>query len=220
MSKKQFYSFMFNLVIVVFGLQGAILAFMADGAMQLKYYTMDSNLFAISVSIIYLIAFIVCKNRKIDIPEWVYQLRLYATVCLMVTFLVVVFVLAPFFNPHGHIKLMFAGSQFHQHTLCPLASFISFIFFERGRRVVINRRNCLNAVGFTFLYAIIAIILNILGLLEGPYPFLLVTRQPVSETVMWFFVIVGGSYLLACFINRMQIDLYRLNQKCLLKRSR
>ena len=47
---------------------------------------------------------------------------------------------------------------------------------------------------FTIAYAIVFITLNILKVYEGPYPFLMVYKQPVYMSIVWFILIVGGAF--------------------------
>ena len=45
----------------------------------------------------------------------------------------------------------------------------------------------------TIFYAILAITLNIAKVWEGPYPFLLVYRNPLWQTIAYSIVILGGA---------------------------
>ena len=55
----------------------------------------------------------------------------------------------------------------------------------------------------TLIYAIVLIILNILGVVDGPYPFLRVMNQPVYMSFVWFIVIVGGAFFLALLLQKL-----------------
>lgn len=57
----------------------------------------------------------------------------------------------------------------------------------------------------TACYAVIMIVLNILHMVDGPYPYLRVYNQPVYMSVLWCFIILGGAYAIArilLFLNR------------------
>jgi hypothetical protein len=82
----------------------------------------------------------------------------------------------------------------YTHTLCPLIAFGTFIAFAPK---CFKRIYALKATYFTFVYGLIAIILNYLRMLEGPYPFLYVYRQPLWATIAWIIGIIGGAYAIA-----------------------
>lgn len=70
--------------------------------------------------------------------------------------------------------------------------FISFIFFEKHD--IKGFKDNFRAIYFTIAYAVVFIILNILKVYDGPYPFLQVYNQPIYMSVIWFIVIVGGAF--------------------------
>ena len=56
----------------------------------------------------------------------------------------------------------------------------------------------------TVIYAIIIVILNVLKVLEGPYPFLHVYKQPWYVSVGWAVGIVGANFLYAYLMMVLQ----------------
>ena len=66
------------------------------------------------------------------------------------------------------------------------------MFFERHK--INGLKDNFRAVYFTIAYAIVFITLNILKVYEGPYPFLMVYKQPVYMSIIWFILIVGGAF--------------------------
>ena len=50
---------------------------------------------------------------------------------------------------------------------------------------------------YTIFYAIVAILLNIIGLLEGPYPFLMIRKNGVIQSIIWLIIMIGISYLIS-----------------------
>ena len=116
------------------------------------------------------------KNKNNEIPKWVSILKYASTLSLLVTFLVVVFILTPYYGKDIIIWIFFEGSNLFYHTLCPIITFISFTFFESHK--INGIKDNFKALYFTLIYAAVFITLNILKVYEGPYPFLMVYKQP------------------------------------------
>ena len=66
------------------------------------------------------------------------------------------------------------------------------MFFESHN--IKGLKDNFRAIYFTLIYAAIFITLNILKVYEGPYPFLMVYKQPVYMSIIWFILIVGGAF--------------------------
>ena len=151
-----------------------------------RYYTVESNVLAGLVSLYYVVCFFVGRG---EVPRWMARARFYATCCLTITFLVVVFVLAPMLEGYTLWRLLTQGSMLYQHLLCPVLAIVSFIVFERDGRL--TKRDILRSLCPTALYALVTVPLNVARVMRGPYPFLLVYEQPVWASVLWVFVIFG-----------------------------
>jgi hypothetical protein len=194
MKKYGFISLIFNLLIVLLEIIGFFIAFQNHGISMLQYYTQDSNLILLFSSIFYSMYLII--NKKI--PIWLSSLKYMSTLSVLITFIVSVSILS-WSMPGGLLIILFYESMLYHHTLCPILAVISFIFFEKYD---IKSKESLNrAMYFTFLYAIIFIILNIFKVVEGPYPFLMVYKQPIYVSFLWAVIIIGGSYLLAKYLR-------------------
>ena len=61
----------------------------------------------------------------------------------------------------------------------------------------------------TLLYGVVAIILNVLRVWHGPYPFLYVYEQPVWLTAVWVVVILGAAFLIALLLRVVNCRLNR-----------
>jgi hypothetical protein len=196
--KKKNLSLIFNILIVIGGLLGIILQ-LSKGGVDLIYYTNLSNIFAMIVSILFIIFY---KSKK----EFIKDLRFMATSCLTVTFLVVLLVLSPMYG-FNYKLLMFTNVFFLFHTLCPLLSIISYLFFEeRSKKLYLGFL-------FTLIYGVIVITLNIFRAIEGPYPFLKLYEQSIVVSVFWFIAITGGSYLIGIILDTLKtkIEKKKLN---------
>jgi hypothetical protein len=181
-------SLILNAVIIILEVIGLIACFNLLGFIDLTYYTIDSNIFLLISSILYLI------SRK-NIPKAVQLFRYSATLSVMITFLVVVFILYPMYD--FNFQFMFLeGPNLYMHVLCPIISLISFIFFERNEIENVFKNN-LRSLYFTLVYAVILITLNIFKVVNGPYPFLKVYEQSILMSVIWIVGILGFALILS-----------------------
>lgn len=179
-----------NLAIVVMELIGLLHTWRELRWGTFLFYTTDSNLFCLTGCLLFLAH---AGKREAAVPNGVHLLRYVSTCTVALTFLVVVTILAP--ASHNYFSILLGGSMLWLHTLCPLLSIISLIFFEG--EVPLERRDTLYALIPTALYAAVFIVLNLLRLTSGPYFFLLVCDQPVWMSAVWLAVIFGAALLLA-----------------------
>jgi hypothetical protein len=180
-----------NILIVILEMIGTAISF-RNGIEVLRWYTVLSNIFALIASLCWLGAALL-RN---EIPAWAKLMRYCAAVCLSVTFLVVVFVLVPMAVPYGMVgDVLYKGPQIYHHILCPMISFVSLVFLEKNSGI--KPFHALIAAVPTFLYGTVTMLLNILRVMEGPYPFLLVYQQPWYASVMWYVLIIGLAYGIA-----------------------
>lgn len=188
MSKKRI-ALIINIIILTLTLLSFAKTFFLEHSIAVEYYTNDSNILALISSLLFIIFY---KKEK----DFVKDIRFLATSCLTVTFLVVVFVLCPMYS-FNYKLLMFTDIYLVFHTIVPILSIFSYIALENGSS---KKYLCLI---FTMIYAIILIILNILNLIKGPYPFLMVTTQNPLVTILWGIIIIGGSHIIEILVNRL-----------------
>lgn len=196
MSKKKL-ALIINIIIlllelIVFGKNVFI-----DHNIAIEYYTNDSNLLALVASLL----FIVFYNKD---RELVRDVRFIATSCLTVTFLVVIFILVPMYN-FNYKLLMFTDTFLILHTIVPILSIFSYVVLEDK-----SNKDYL-CLAMTIIYAIVLVILNLLFIVEGPYPFLMVTTQNPFMTLLWGVIIIGGSYTIGVLLNRLNIKIKGAN---------
>ena len=193
--RRENIAYLLNAILFVFGLAGLIISIlkMSPGSIFL-YYTQDSNIFSMIVSFIYII-----YGKKNEKPDYVKNLRFSATVCLTLTFMVVTFVLGPMYGVKTYLWLYFEGANIFYHLLCPMISIISFVIFENRKRQSI--RMVFIAVIPTIVYAICLVILNVIHIVHGPYPFLYVYEQPVFMSIIWALMIPGAALGFAFLIR-------------------
>ena len=205
MSKNTKLSLVSNLLLIIFGIIG-FLSINGENNLFL-FYTNDSNILCLLSAILYVLFKIIYKEK--DLPFVILIIRYMASACLCLTFLTVVFYLAVFdalgssnfINAYFNSLLLYLGkdSFLYYHLLCPIISFISFSFFEGDRRLN-KKKTIYYAILPTLLYAIILVILNINGIVEGPYPFLMINNQEIYISIISFVVIFVIDYICARFI--------------------
>lgn len=162
----------FNLAIIACEIAAIIIVFFKIGCYPLVYYTEDSNLFAL-VACAVMAGFQVryLKSGK-EIPHSVQMFKYMAAAVLSVTFIVVLAVLSPMRGEgiNGWLYMLFNKDFTFLHTLCPILTILSFVLFEKEPHL--NTKSAFTATIPTLIYAIVLIILNIVGAFDGPYPFL------------------------------------------------
>lgn len=189
-----------NLLIVVLEIIGMVISLARMGVGLLQFYTQDSNLIAMAACLALAVQqLLYLRGRRGAPARWALVFKYVAVSLLMVTFLVVVFVLAPSFGKSGYSVMLFDGAMLYHHTLCPLLALLSFLLFER--QGILVRRDALTALIPTALYALVTLTLNLLRVMDGPYPFLKVYEQPIYMSIVWFIVILGGAYAIARLIR-------------------
>ena len=212
MRKRELTVLLLNSVLVLFCVLGLIFA-----SKEIKniflYYTEDSNILS-GISSLLLVIFLIVKKDLRRIPDWVYVFRYIGTCCLTVTFIVVVTILIPSDNINyleGVKRFLFQGSMLFHHLLCPIISFISFTLFE-GNKKLNKKKTIWYALIPTFIYGVIFIMLNIFRIVDGPYPFLRVYKQPWYMSIMWIFIIYIGNYYIAKLI--LYLNQLSANREC------
>ncbi len=192
MSKK-WISLLFNGMIVLFEIFGFLINYAFHGRISFEYYTQDSNLFALITSSLF--CYFLISNSPV--PTWLKRLKYASTVGLVITFIVVVFVLGPMLH-FNYYHLFFPNSLFYHHLICPILSFITFLFFDDLD--TLEKIDSIKVLSFTLFYTIVLVPLNYFGIVEGPYPFLMVKNQPILRSLGWIFVIFGTSFLISLSI--------------------
>ena len=177
-----------NIIILILEVITFSYTYITNHSIAIEYYTIDSNLLALLTSLLFIIFYKQDNNIIKD-------LRFITTTALTLTFLVVIFILCPMYN-FNYKGLMLENNFLVFHTLVPILSIISYLLFETK-----SNKNYLGFV-FTIIYSIILIILNVLNIIVGPYPFLEVKNQGIIMSMFWCILIVGGSYLIGLFLNK------------------
>ena len=193
---KKRISILINCLIIVLEIVGFIYTYSFNHRIAIEYYTEDSNIFALFVTLLFLIFILFNKT----IPSWLKIFKYSMTICLSVTFFVVIFILAPMYK-FNYGYLLFHNELLYHHLLCPVLSIITFIFFDDLGKITL--KDCFKGLITTFIYAFILITLNILNIIEGPYPFLMVYKQSIVASIIWFILIIGFAYFIAYMLKKL-----------------
>ena len=199
--KKATVALVLNFVLVMLEVIGSVMSIQEIGWGIFMFFTDYSNnlsLFAAIFMCIYLIGQI--KNGT-PIPMWLRILK-YMSVCsLTITILVVVFILSPAIGRGGLRWSMLYGDMLYHHFLCPVLAIVIFLFFEHDPPL--EKKHAYYALIPVSIYAAVFIVLNLLRIVEGPYPFLKYYQQPIYMSVFYTIVIPGGAYLIALGLRKL-----------------
>ena len=174
-SKELKFVYVLNALIIMMELFGLTLTIINQKSLCLQYYTIDSNILALISSVLVLINY---KKKKI--PKYVNILKYTSTVLLLITFLVVIFVLAPVEN--NYQQWLLEGEMLFHHLLCPILAFISFVFVEK--KIKLDKKDIKYPVIASLIYSIILIILNYAHVVSGPYSFLRFNYHSFSNNLI------------------------------------
>lgn len=199
--KKRFQlAVVLNIAIVFFEMIGLLRSIEEHGIQIFQYFTQDSNILALLISIVFLIgAERNWKRRDYTIPKGIGVGRYIATCCLTITFLIVAFILAPENGLEGYYRMFLRGTSMYQHLLCPVLSFLSYVFLE-GREYSLTKRCTYLAILPIGLYVAVMLVLNFALIVVGPYSFLHVYDQAGYMAVIWCALSIGGAYILSYWI--------------------
>ena len=192
-------SIILNLIVVRVEPIAIRMSWEAVGEQTLTFYTENSNLFSAAVCLLVAVCQVWALFTGRELPRWVKRLKFLAACCLTMTFLTVVFVLAPYYPDQGGVFfLLTESSMLYHHLINPLCVFISFVFLEREPRL--SARNIPLALIPTMVYGAIALWANVQRLWAGPYPFLMVYEQTVEQSVLWCVGILGMNLFYAWLV--------------------
>ena len=135
-----------------------------------QYFTNLSNIYAAIVAIVLLIYTIIHFKDNDPLPRWLSLVALGASTGVALTFLTVVFFLAPTYAiNNGSYFIMFSDDMIFTHFLTPVASSLAFIFLFKHTRISI--KDALFGIIPMALYAIVYSPLVLSGVWNDFYGF-------------------------------------------------
>ncbi|MDO4996845.1 MAG: hypothetical protein Q4E69_06660 [Bacilli bacterium] len=191
-----------NILLVICEIWAFVVTFQEMGKLTPMYYTEESNFLAMISSIL----FVFFALTKKEIPKWVSYLKYMATIGLTLTILVVIFILCPQ-NGNNYVYMLFYKSLFIHHFAGPILYFILFVFLE-GNKISTVKENFIGMI-FTLIYGAIIMPLNIMKVIEGPYPFLMVYKQPVWASILWVAFLLSFAYMIGFVIRKLSCKFYK-----------
>jgi hypothetical protein len=173
------------------------------GVATFMFYTVLSNLLGGIACAVCFACGVRAMRRGLPLPRFARWMKYAASCCLLMTFFVVLLVLAPTYCAAGMdgYYLMFCVRELPvTHLLGPLLVFGSYVLLDADRAMTLRQ----SLVGFipTLAYAAVAYPCNIARVWEGPYPFFFVWNMPVWQSVAWFFALCAMAICL-CQIPRL-----------------
>ena len=133
------------------------------GLKTYKMFTVLSNIFcAISSFAIIPYAIDGIRKKEYSLPNWVVIFMMTGTTAVTLTFLVSLFILAPV---KGFV-LIFSGSRFFLHGLCPILNILAFCVFVTSHKITI--KESLFSIIPVAIYAIVYFIMVVaIGKVNG-----------------------------------------------------
>lgn len=195
-NSRLYCAFVVNILIIIMELFAFLVCYKESGFACFEYYTQDSNLFLMFTSLLYVISLLISDKK---IPHFVSLLKYASTTSVVITFLTVVTILAPVMG--GYKAMLLDGTMLIHHLICPIFAFVTFVFFEKHN--LNGLKDALISMIFTCLYGIIAVTLNVLKIMDGPYPFLKVYDQTILMSIFWLILMMGSSYLITVLIGNL-----------------
>ena len=184
-----------NVLFILLEVAAIITTIISVGKIQIEFYTEDSNIFALIVTIIY--SYYLFSNKKV--PKIVNILRLSSLAMLMITFLTVSLVLVPIYR----MDLSFAywGPNFFYHLVCPILFFINYTFVSKKEEF--STKDLFISTTPTIIYGIILMTINVIDKGYGPYPFLYVYEQPVYLSVLWILIFFMTNLVITICLSKL-----------------
>ena len=178
-----------HLLIIILEILGFIRAIRHEGRLAIEFYTDLSNLMALITSILYLVFY--KKENKI-----VNSLYFITATMLTITLLVVIFVLGPMYK-FDYKWLLLQGSHLIMHFICPVLFILVYLFHKK------RNDNKYLPVFVTVIYGVVLIILNLLKVVDGPYPFLKVYNQSIFMSILWGIILISVSLGISIILIRL-----------------
>lgn len=176
-----------NVLVIVLEIVGFIFSVNEFGFNVFTYYTQYSNFLALISS-----ALLIYSLMKNNYSKKMRFLRYITAQMLAVTFIVVTFILVPLIGKEGY-KMLVYGSMLYHHFLCPILVIVSFVFLEKG--CPITKKDPLYVLIPTCVYGLTMLVLNILKVIDGPYPFLQMYSLPIYLTLPMLSLVIFISFI-------------------------
>ena len=198
-----------NILLFLMELAGFIVMLAIYGDVKLKYYTNWSNILGIIAATLFIINYFINEKNKTfnDVVKYV---KLTSTICLTVTFFIVLCVFIPM-DHFNFYKWAIRENFFSFHFFAPIIAFICFIFLEKYDFTYI--KDTIIGMIFTILYSITISILILAKKVEPPYPFL----DYYAHSVIVNIVNVSLVFIFSVFVTVFFIFIKKKTKESMLK---
>lgn len=186
-------SILLNIIIIICEVLGLCMGLNSDWYL---YYTNLSNIIALITTCLYVLSRLFHKQEELTL-----SFKYMGTCMTTLTFLVVACILVPMQG----LQMFYMGNFIFFHVICPILLFISFVFIDDIP--LENKNTWIIGILPTVIYALIVIGLNIFKVIEGPYPFLMVYKQPIYMSIIWVIIIIS----IAIIISKLLLKIRKQN---------
>lgn len=135
MKAKKVLSLTFTFVAVMLSVIGLVLYysdanFIVSSITSYLPFTVNSNIFLVIVGLLFLIIGIIDLVEGKAMPQWIMQLKLAVTTLISVTFLTVIFYIAPLWRITDTNIIAYEGANLFLHILAPVVAIFGFCLFD------------------------------------------------------------------------------------------
>ena len=135
MKAKKVLSLTFTFVAVMLSVIGLVLYysdanFIVSSITSYLPFTVNSNIFLVIVGLLFLIIGIIDLVEGKAMPQWIMQLKLAVTTLISVTFLTVIFYIAPLWRITDINIIAYQGANLFLHILAPIVAIFGFCLFD------------------------------------------------------------------------------------------
>ncbi len=213
---KQNVAIILNIIVVVLTILGSIMCFgeiyfaqtkvVAHGIVNLKFFTVQSNILGGLTALLYVIYAIISKRTGKAIPKVVHILRFVACIDLVITFLVVALFLG-FITDEGYLS-MYVNANLLFHLLIPVLTFVSFVFLEEKNVLTIKHTfwGVLHLVLYSIFYLVVVLTHFNGGTIDLKYDWYAFAQRGLLIAFVCAFVVLSLGYFVSWL-------LYKLNKQ-------
>ena len=150
------------------------------------------------------------RKNNYHLPNWVVTFAYAAVTSVTLTFLISLFVLSPVKG----FRLIFTGSRFFLHGVCPLLAFFSFCFFISDHRI--HKKTVLYSMIPVFLYSIVYyVMVVVIGQSRGGWNdfYGFATRLPIWVSAPCILALTAGIAFLIRYLHNKTYDSRKAKEK-------
>jgi len=127
-----------------------------------KWFTTDSNVIMLIISIISIVFILLKANGKIKkLPQWLKIVRLIGTAMLVLTMMVIFgFTIGSTFMPQVEMTLkgLYMGSNAFHHVVCPVVAIVAYLLFDDAKDIPLKKTlySLIPVIAYGIFYMVMA----------------------------------------------------------------